>query len=95
MNEQLTHSGKQKLKEASVKQYQNVAYLLKSKSMNSGKIRGFLLVFLLGSCSTAVLAGCNQTPTASNSPDILTSPDTSTPFGSATPPAFSTAPDIS
>ncbi len=43
-------------------------------------------MFLLALCSTTVLAGCNKTPTESNSPATSTSPATS---GTSTPPTAS------
>ncbi len=57
-----------------MKQYQNAANLVHVKSINLGKIKGLILVFLLAIGSTAVLAGCKGTPTASNSPATSDSP---------------------
>jgi hypothetical protein len=47
---------------------------VKRTSINSGKIKLIILLFLLAIGSTAVLAGCNDTPTSSNSPTATTSP---------------------
>jgi hypothetical protein len=44
------------------------------KSINPGKIKPLILLFWLAISSTAVLAGCNHTPTSSTSPTATTSP---------------------
>ncbi len=51
---------------------------MKRTSIHSGKIKPRLIMFLVAISSTVVLAGCNDTPTASNSPTITTSPSPAT-----------------
>jgi len=60
-----------------VKHYHSATNLLTRKSMNPFKTKGLILVLLLGIGSTAVLAGCNSTKSATDSPDTST-PTTST-----------------
>lgn len=58
-----------------MKQYQSQANLLNEKSLKPAKIKGFILVLLLGIGSTAVLAGCKgNTPATSESPTTSKSP---------------------
>lgn len=47
---------------------------MSKKSINPGKIKQLLIVFWLAISSTAVLAGCHDTPTSSSVPTATTSP---------------------
>ncbi len=60
-----------------MKHYHSATNLLTKKSMNPLKTKGLILVLVLGIGSTAVLAGCNSTKSATDSPDTST-PTTST-----------------
>lgn len=51
---------------------------VKRKSFNPGNIKELLIPFLLAIGSTAVLAGCNNTPTATTSPTATSFPSDST-----------------
>lgn len=47
---------------------------MSTKSINPGKIKPLILLFWLAISLTAVLAGCNHTPTSSSSPTATMSP---------------------
>lgn len=91
-----------KIQDNSVKQYQNAGnFLHNKKSINPGKIKELIFVFLLTIGSSAVLAGCggdktstNETPPApslspsvESSPALSTSPSTGSSSGLSTSPS--------
>jgi len=75
-----------------VKQSRNTANFLIKKSINPAQTKGLILSFLLAIGSTAVLAGCNKTPTDSASPDGSSSPATSSSPGTSSSSAASSSP---
>jgi hypothetical protein len=97
-----------KIQDNSVKQYQNAGNLHK-KSINPGKIKGLIFVFLLSIGSSAVLAGCggdktsttetppapSLSPSGENSPALSTSPATGSSSGLSTAPSAGNSPALS
>ncbi len=97
-----------KIQDNSVKQYQNAGNLHK-KSINPGKIKGLIFVFLLTIGSSAVLAGCggdktsttetppapSLSPSAENSPALSTSPSTGSSSGLSIAPSAGNSPALS
>ena len=97
-----------KIQDNSVKQYQNAGNLHK-KSINPGKIKGLIFVFLLTIGSSAVLAGCggdktsttetppapSLSPSGENSPALSTSPATGSSSGLSTAPSAGNSPALS
>lgn len=86
-----------------MKQYQNTLYPVKRNFIKPSKIQRLVLVLVLGVTSTAVLAGCTNTPKASttsegSSSSTTSSSSASSPTTSSTPassPTTSSAPATS